>query len=219
MKNFVENRALREIKDMSSLAEIFNKWGTDKAQNSSGPRGHAENHGYAGVYECLFRRWRHDVKSVLEIGIGTMLPGVPSSMLGWALEGYRPGGSLRAWREYFHAATIYAIDVQPDTQLENEERIVTRLCDSTDQAQVRDLMRNSFVDEFDVIIDDASHDIGDQLKTLHNFFPYLKRRGMYILEDVTQLEKNLDKAKEIIGDNPFFLLGPYCNFFAVMKRD
>ena len=35
-------------------------------------------------------------------GIGTMLPGVHSSMVGFASPGYRPGGSLRSWRDFSH---------------------------------------------------------------------------------------------------------------------
>jgi hypothetical protein len=37
-------------------------------------------------------------------------------MVGYAGEGYKPGGTLRSWREFFPNATIYGIDVQPETQ-------------------------------------------------------------------------------------------------------
>ena len=39
-----------------NLREIFIKWGTDKGLN------------YPGVYECLFRIYRHEVKRFLRLG-------------------------------------------------------------------------------------------------------------------------------------------------------
>jgi hypothetical protein len=45
--------------DTASLASIFRYWGTDKVTN-----------GYADLYECLFRRDRSQIESVLEIRIG-----------------------------------------------------------------------------------------------------------------------------------------------------
>jgi cephalosporin hydroxylase len=192
-----------------NLREMFNKWGSDKG------RGY-----YPGVYECLFRRYRHDVKNVLEIGIGTMIPGVHSTMVGFASVGYKPGGSLRGWRDFFENATIYGIDIQPDTQLEDEQRIVTRLCDSRDAARVQELMQGEFPREFDIIIDDGSHYVGDQLATLRNFFPYVKGNGIYLVEDLVgnNFQNILDEVTSICGDNPHFVLGPNNNLFAVVKR-
>lgn len=200
---------------MSTLAEIFNKWGTDKGQLFN----NSVWHGYAGFYECLFHRYRKEVKSVLEIGIGTMIDGVHSSMVGWALQGYRPGGSLRAWREYFENATIYGIDVQPDTRIENEERIVTFLCDSTDTARVQALIGGELPVQFDLIIDDGSHLVEDQIQTMRNFFPYVAQNGIYVLEDIVgrQFERRLDSVKQICNDNPCLLLGDDSKIFAVIK--
>jgi hypothetical protein len=94
-------------------------------------------------------------------------------------------GSLRAWREYFENAIIVGLDIQPDTQFTDEERIITRLCDSTNESQVREVMREeNFPKEFDVIIDDASHNVTNQVATLRNFFPYVREDGIYVLEDV-----------------------------------
>ena len=43
---------------MDNLAEMFDRWGTDKARN-----------GYAGAYECLFRKGRSNIVALLEIGM------------------------------------------------------------------------------------------------------------------------------------------------------
>jgi hypothetical protein len=195
--------------EATSLERIFRQCGTDKAIN-----------GYSGLYECLFGRGRGDVSKVLEIGIGTMIPGVPSSMVGYAPEGYRPGGSLRSWREFFPNATIYGMDVQPDTQFDDEERIVTFLCDSTDAVQVTTAMGRLDCGPFDIIIDDGSHILDNQFKTLRNMFPYLKQTGIYVVEDVAHngFARQTDRIKEVCGDNAHFSAAPAENPFIVFKR-
>ncbi|MBV8188761.1 MAG: tetratricopeptide repeat protein [Alphaproteobacteria bacterium] len=191
-----------------SLAAIFRHWGTDKVTN-----------GYADLYDCLFRKNRHQVESLLEIGIGTMLPGVHSSMVGYAPEGYKPGGSLRAWGEFFPHAIIHGIDVQPDTQFHDDGRILTFLCDSTDATQVDHWRQSVKAKSFDIIIDDGSHQLNDQIATLQNFFPLLKTNGTYIVEDVIPggIFNHVDKIKAICGDSPFFFAGPHNNPLVITK--
>lgn len=167
---------------------MFDKYGTDK-----------DALGYTPVYEVLFANNRH-VRSLLEIGIGTMIAGVNSSMVGYGAPHYKPGASLRAWRDYFEGALICGLDPQPDTQFE-EFNITTRLGDST--VTGLDAM-------FDVIIDDGSHSYADQIATLNNFWPCLNRAGVYVIEDLTSPEMSVhqDKIREIVGDAPFFFVTP-----------
>lgn len=155
---------------METLTNLFNKYGSDKARN-----------GYVPLYETLFRARRSDPISLLEVGIGTMIEGVHSSMVGYALPGYKPGGSLRAWRDYFPNACISGCDVQPDTQFTDEERITTYLCNSTQSADVTKTFDGKM---FDIIVDDGSHAAMDQISTLHNMLPHLKKDGIYVIEDV-----------------------------------
>lgn len=55
--------------DGQSLPELMRAHGTDKTQ-----------HGYDKVYEVLLAPRRCDIRAVLEIGIGTLRPEVPSTM-------------------------------------------------------------------------------------------------------------------------------------------
>ena len=62
-------------------------------------------------------------------------------------------------------------------------------------------MRNlaEYLDEyFDVIIDDASHNLSDILYALPIFFKKLKKGGYYIIEDIDQFKvfKNLNPKNE-----------------------
>lgn len=179
----------------------MNRYGSDK-----------DRHGYTHVYHTLFYPLQLQFLNILEIGIGTMIPGVNSSMRNYSLAGYRPGGSLRAWRDYFPQGQIVGMDVQTDTQFEDEKRITTVLCDSTDKEAVSRVMDRLKM-RFDIIIDDGSHFEQDQLRTLENLYPYLNKGGYYIIEDIVEHNR--------ISREPH-LLEAYCNrdpyFFAGVRN-
>jgi hypothetical protein len=67
------------------LSELFNHYGSDKDRN-----------GYSHLYSILFDNIKNEKLNILEIGIGTMLPG-KSSMLNYMPDTYKPGASHRAW--------------------------------------------------------------------------------------------------------------------------
>lgn len=154
---------------MSDLRALFERYGTDKADS-----------GYDVSYRALFDHRRDTVRAVLEIGIGTLDPTAHSSMVGYAAPHYTPGGSLRAWRDYFPRAIVYGIDVQPDTQFV-EERITTTLADSTDARQLDAALGDL---RFDLIVDDGDHHPDSQVRTLHHLWPRVVPGGVYVVEDV-----------------------------------
>ena len=179
------------------LAELFNKYGSDKDRN-----------GYSHLYSILFDRIKDESLNVLEIGIGTMEPGAASSMKGYMPDAYKPGASLRAWNDYFKNSNIYGMDVQPDTQF-TENRIQTFICDSTNKESVDTLMQNLDI-KFDIIIDDGWHYDVAQMKTLANFFPYVKDGGLYVIEDIypsSSITKGPTNIKEVVGDKEHFFVG------------
>jgi len=194
--------------DNNDLSILFNKYGSDKDRN-----------GYSPLYHTLFYKIRHEKMNILEIGIGTMIPGVRSSMVGYALPNYAPGGSLRAWRDYFTNSTITGMDVQPDTQFK-DERINTYLCDSTNNECVKNLMCDLNV-KFDIIIDDGCHHFQSQYDTLKNFYPYLKDGGIYIIEDIypgSLVSSSPDNIKTIVNNDPFFFVGLKNNQCVIYKN-
>lgn len=158
---------------MEKLGNLFNKYGSDKDRN-----------GYTPVYQSLFQGMRSNKIKMLEVGIGTMIQGMPSSMVGYSLEGYSPGGSLRAWRDFFENGLIHGIDIQPDTQFK-EERINTYLCDSRSEENFSILANeNPEIGEYDIILDDGLHSAEAQYATIKNLWKYLKPGGIYIIEDI-----------------------------------
>lgn len=191
------------------ISELFNHYGSDKDLN-----------GYISVYYTLFNHMRNNPITLLEIGIGTMIPGVSSSMQGYALEGYKPGGSLRAWRDFFPNARIIGVDVQPDTQFTDEPRIETYLCSSIEKDKVDALMETLDKPQLDIIIDDGSHYHDHQLQTLKNFYPYLKPGGLYIIEDINESCK-INKYPSFVGcmcnNDPYFFVGIKNNVCVIYK--
>jgi len=191
---------------MQLLGDLFNKYGSDKDRN-----------GYTVLYQSLFKNLRQQPVDLLEIGIGTMLPDVYYSMHKYALPGYKPGGSLRAWRDYFPNGNIIGCDIQPDTQF-SEDRIVTYLADSTKKEELDNVLGDKM---FDIILDDGDHWEINQLKTLKNLWHRLKPNGYYIIEDLQEWNRIGTEFKpeirEFIGEGPDMYLTEKRNIFVISK--
>jgi hypothetical protein len=188
------------------LVELVTQYGTDKMAN-----------GYVPIYHALLDGRRESVRSLLEVGIGTMIPNVHSSMVGVGRPGYRPGGSLRLWRDYLPNASIIGMDVQLDTQF-TEERIETVLCDSrnTDEVQRALALRT-----FDVVIDDGSHESGSQWATLQNLYRRVTHGGLYIIEDIysgSPVATEPRAIRSIVGHNEFFFAGTTSNLCVIFAH-
>lgn len=156
---------------MENLFDLVEKYGTDKTLS-----------GYTHTYQDLFEPIKDNVKTVLEIGLGTLDPNIPSTFVGNArlFNFYKPGGSLRVWRDFFPNAKIYGVDIAEDCMFQ-EDRIKTFLFDSSDAQKCSYELKNL---EFDIIIDDGNHDPKYQVETLRNLFPLLNINGYYIIEDI-----------------------------------
>ncbi len=177
---------------MKTLQEIINKFGSDK--NLSG---------YTPTYTELFEPIRDNQMNLLEIGIGTIIRGAQSSMASTQIQNYKPGASLRAWKEYFSHALIYGGDIQEDTQF-TEDRIQTFLFDSTNKEECDSTLNNM---KFDIIIDDGWHKWEAQLSTITNLFSRVKVGGYYIIEDIEQgggsvlFNNDFEVIKKVVGKN------------------
>jgi hypothetical protein len=177
---------------MKTLQEIINKFGSDK--NLSG---------YTPTYTELFEPIRDNQMNLLEIGIGTIIRGAQSSMASTQIQNYKPGASLRAWKEYFSHTLIYGGDIQEDTQF-TEDRIQTFLFDSTNKEECDSTLNNM---KFDIIIDDGWHKWEAQLSTITNLFGRVKVGGYYIIEDIEQgggsvlFNNDFEVIKKVVGEN------------------
>jgi hypothetical protein len=167
------------VHDQPDIDDLLNKHASDKQSQN----------GYGPIYHALFKNLRDAPIDLLEIGIGTVLPNVYCSMYGHDLPGYRPGASLRAWRDYFANpdSRIYGMDVQPDTLITDEPRITTMLCNSVDARRVNEVLAGNL---FDIVVDDGAHIAEQQILTLKNIWPFLAPNGLYVIEDVNRVDHN-----------------------------
>lgn len=193
--------------DAPDLATLFATHGSDKDRN-----------GYSSLYNALFLALKQAPVSLLEIGIGTMLPG-HSSMKGYMPDTYQPGASLRAWRDFFPTGDVHGMDVQPDCMF-SEPRITTHMCNSTEAESCRAWIEAHPDLTFDIIVDDGSHWDQHQLATLAHLFPLVKPGGFYVIEDVVPsslVSREPMRVKEIVGDVGIFYAGLKNNLCIIHK--
>lgn len=132
-------------------------------------------HRYTYYYNEFFKNYKNKRLNLLEIGI------------------FR-GGSIKMWSKYFKNGKIFGIDncdVNTSGDLLCNEETLSNLnkiknvkcfkCSQTDKIELSKKF-NNFI--FDIIIDDGSHFIKDQLISLGYLFKMLKPGGSYIIEDI-----------------------------------
>ena len=155
---------------MKSLNEIYLDY---KSPEGHGDKGTA--HTYIDEYEKLLGQYREN-STVLEIGICQ-------------------GESLKMWEEYFINSNVYGIDITDqyikDLIAENKYNII--IGDASSENILKHL--NDLI--FDVIIDDGSHLINDQINSFNILKNRMKPNGIYIIEDVNNLDSTIDTYKKL----------------------
>lgn len=154
---------------MTELCELAYRHAADKCPQFGHP--------YTPYYYDLFKDIRNDVKKVFEMGVG----GYDRKFL-WRNPQYKPGASLRMWRDFFPNAQVYGGDILLEGLIE-EERIKTYICDETNKKWVQNLL--NMIGDIDIFIDDASHNLQHQIELAKYAMPVLPKNVIYIIEDVT----------------------------------
>jgi len=152
---------------MISLAQLNEQHKSDKGTAGKKEGSIFEAHSYIShYYENAFLPLKEKTKTVVEIGVFT-------------------GSSLRLWHDYFSNATIYGVDKRPRWKnignYINRCKIITG--NSNDISTYTEIPN-----DIDIIIDDGSHRLIDQLKSFEILFPKLKKGGLYIIEDIVSID-------------------------------
>jgi hypothetical protein len=147
---------------MSLLEDLFTKYGTDKGI-----------WGYTPAYEKHLEARRESVTSVLEIGICGFRD-IPNNVV---------GASLFAWRDYFPNATIDGLDNDHRFIFSDHPRIRTQLADAYDNKSLATALAMLNNTRYDFICDDAVHDPLQQMHLAYTLWPFLKRGGVYAIEE------------------------------------
>lgn len=180
----------------TELCRIMVKHGSDKGGFAGIGR-----HNYTLYYHRLFADKRAVIDSVFECGIGSTRSDIPYTMG----EDGTPGASLRAWRDYFPNANIYAADIDRDI-LNPEDRILKFFCDQTDPTSIAALWNHPELASrtFDIIIEDGLHEFQAQSLFMKQSLHKLRDRGVYICEDVRDGDFHLWHVflKSLAQDHP-----------------
>lgn len=162
---------------MSDFLEILKKYSSDAANENGTDKNTA--HSYGNVYASILSKLKEaaikasSTLNMLEIGIYS-------------------GAFLRVLHEYIPDAVLYGIDIDISRvrYVNNIPNVHIYQLDGNDPTSASTLNQS-----YDLIIEDGSHAINDQIKTLDNFAPYLKSGGIYIIEDIQDVNDNVKKLK------------------------
>ena len=166
------------------LQEIFEKYKgqpktfiDDMAAEWGGDKGSA--HSYIDSYEKYFSPFKNKKLNLLEIGV-------------------MYGSSVKMWKEYFENGNIYGMDIRPHCTKYSEDRIKIFLNDATNKKSTENLLLTESL-KFDLIIDDGSHRIQDQVDTLEILWPFLNVGGVYVIEDIQDIDNQRLRFENIVG--------------------
>ncbi len=153
---------------MTELCALAEKYGVDKCPKIF--------HTYTPEYHATLHPYRSSFSKFVEIGIGNVPLMRP--IIG---ESYRPGASLRMWRDYFSNCQIIGCDILPEVMF-TEERINTYLVDQSKEDSLTTFGEQ--IDACDVILDDGSHIKSHMILSFRTLWKYIKPGGFYIIEDI-----------------------------------
>lgn len=138
-------------------------------------------HSYLDVYEDVLAPYRHTAKNVLEIGLMS-------------------GESLRMWTDYFDG-TVYGVDItvkpidgMADLSSAIADGLNVRIGDASNPEDIKKYFKGV---KFDVVIEDANHDIEQQLNIYKALRPYMSKGSIYIIEDVQDIDSTRELFEKI----------------------
>lgn len=160
---------------MTELCKIFEEYKSDKCPNIF--------HSYSIEYFNILKDKKHNIKNVLEIGVGTNE--IMNPICG---ESYKIGASLKSWRDFFPNSRIIGLDINKEVLFE-DERIKCFYVDQSNEISLEKTIENinEYYNEnieYDLIIDDGSHIKEHMILTFETYKKYLKSGGLYIIEDI-----------------------------------
>ena len=149
-----------------SLDYLFHEYGSDKANIFK--LNQQPGHGYSIYYEKKLETYKNKNLNILEIGSYA-------------------GASAAAFTKYLSKSKVYCFDVNISNFKYKSEKINVFGIDINNQTKVQKTLNKIFSEQnftqFDLIIDDGSHNLSDILISLKFFFKYVKNNGLYIIED------------------------------------
>ncbi len=152
--------------DTQSLDSLFYYYGSDKANIFK--KKNVKGHGYSIFYENELKNFKNRKINILEIGSYA-------------------GSSAAAFAKYFPESKIFCFDINISKFEYRSNQIHVFGIDINNEKEVKKTLKKIFklynFENFNLIIDDGSHNLSDILVSLKIFFKYLKSSGILIIED------------------------------------
>lgn len=152
---------------MNSLKECISKYSVSRSEDNFYGTDKDTAHSYGDLYESLFKPYRNSCTDFLEIGIFS-------------------GGSLTAFCEYFPNAQILGVDITLSNVIFGKDNPRIKMIEADGTTLKTAEMISSIGRQFDIILDDGSHDPRHQVSTLNFFAPLLRKGGIFVIEDISQ---------------------------------
>ena len=160
------NIDLDDISKKKTLDELFHQYGSDKA--SIFKKTQDTGHGFSEFYTQYLKHLKHKEIKILEIGSYS-------------------GASAAAFIKYFTHSSIYCFDINISKFIYFSKNIHVYGLDINDENKLTKTLNKINLESksnfFDIIIDDGSHYLSDILFSLKTLFKYVKREGIYVIED------------------------------------
>jgi len=166
---------------MNRLTEIANRIGTDKGTMDYG-------HHYTTLYHELLDELSKRHVKMLEIGVA---------------DPRFPGASLKMWKEYFPDIELIGYDINPDAKNFEQDGVSVFIGDQNNPADLEECIK-TYGGDFDIIIDDASHQFEHQINVILNTIPFLKTGGILIIEDIFKSINESDFEEKILPVKKYF---------------
>ena len=164
-------------KDLNYLCEYFNSDKGEKFKNQYAKPSKQDDkkiiaHGYAKIYEKYLKELKEKNLNIIELGSFY-------------------GNASAAFYFYFKNSHIYSADINPDMYLYRSKRLINFFTDTSSRSSIeRNISKKNI--QFDLIIEDASHMLKDQIISLFILFKNLKSGGFFIVEEIDFPEKRED---------------------------
>jgi predicted O-methyltransferase YrrM len=149
-----------------SLDELFHYYGSDKANIFK--KENRQGHGYSNFYTSQLNYLKKHKINILEIGSYA-------------------GASAASFIKYFPNADVFCFDINISNFEFESKKIHVFGIDINNKKKVKTTLTKIFnthqFSNFDLIIDDGSHNLKDIIFSLNLFFKFLKKGGTFIIED------------------------------------
>ena len=162
-----------------SINDLFEYFNCDKGSNfQTTENKRIKAHNYSVFYEKYFNKIKNEKFNFLELGS-------------------HEGKGIAAFYHFFPNAKLIGANINPFQMRYYSNRIEEVYIDVSSKKILQNFT-NYFDNRFQIIIDDASHNLRDILITLPILFKKLNSGGFYVIEDINQFDvfKNLNPTRE-----------------------